>query len=106
MVPVRRHSRARATRHPGDTHDLHSAPGTKRRLVMPITQYLDDCEFDREARQAVSLAFEMAREALQLGDQGNLAEKTAQRIVELAKGGELDSDLLCESVVREFRQHL
>jgi hypothetical protein len=75
-------------------------------LVMSITQYLDDCEFDRETRRVVSLAFEMAREALQLGDQGNLAEKTAQRIVELAKGGELDSDLLCESVVREFRQHL
>jgi hypothetical protein len=78
----------------------------KRALVMPITQYLDDCEFDRETKRAVSLAFEMACEALQLGDQGNLAEKTAQRIIELARGGELNSDLLCESVMREFRQHL
>jgi hypothetical protein len=78
----------------------------KRALVMPITQYLDDCEFDRETQRVVSLAFEMACEALQLGDQGNLAEKTAQRIIELAKGGELNSDLLCESVMREFRQHL
>jgi hypothetical protein len=81
-------------------------PELKRALVMPITQLLDDSEFDRETKRAVSLAFEMAREALQLGDQSNLAEKTAQRIVELAKGGELDSDLLCESVVGEFRQHL
>ena len=87
---------------------LHSELELKRALVMPITQYLDldDCEFDRETKRVVSLAFEMAREALQLGDQGNLAEKTAQRIVELAKGGELDSDLLCECVVTEFRQHL
>ena len=72
-------------------------PELKRALVMPITQLLDDSEFDRETKRVVSLAFEMAREALQLGDESNLAEKTAQRIVELAKGGELDSDLLCES---------
>ena len=85
---------------------LHSAIELKRAFVMPITQDFDDCEFDRETKRVVSLAFEMAREALQLGDQGNLAEKTAQRIVELAKGGERNSDLLCESVVREFRQHL
>ena len=93
-------------RHPSDTQSLHSAFGLERGLVMPITRYLDNCEFDRETKRVVSLAFEMACEALQLGDQGNLAEKTAQRIVELAKGGELNSDLLCESVVTEFRQHL
>ena len=85
---------------------LHSDLELKRALVMPIAQLFDECEFDRETKRVVSLAFEMAREALQLGDQGNLAEKTAQRIVELAKGGERNSDLLCESVVREFRQHL
>ena len=85
---------------------LHSEIELKRALVMPITQFLDDCEFDRETKRVVSLAFEMAREALQLGDQGNLAEKTAQRIAELAKGGERNYDLLCESVMTEFRQHL
>ena len=42
---------------------------------MPITQLLDDSEFDRETKRVVSLAFEMAREALQLGDESNLAEK-------------------------------
>jgi hypothetical protein len=100
------HSVIVAIRHPSDTQPLHSASGIKRALVMPIAQLLDDSEFDRETKRVVSLAFEMAREALQLGDQSNLAEKTAQRIVELAKGGELDSDLLCESVAGEFRQHL
>jgi hypothetical protein len=54
---------------------LHSELELKRALIMPITQFLDDCEFDCETKRVVSLAFEMAREALQLGDQGNLAEK-------------------------------
>jgi len=72
---------------------------------MPIIRYLHDCEFDRETKRVVSVAFEMAREALQLGDRGNLAEKTAQRIVELAKGGERNSDLLCEFVMTEFHTY-
>jgi hypothetical protein len=50
-------------------------PELKRALVMPITQLLDDSEFDRETKRVVSVAFEMAREALQLGDESNLAEK-------------------------------
>jgi hypothetical protein len=52
-------------------------------------------------------AFEMARAALQLGDQGNLSMNVSpKKIIELAKTGELDPDLLCESVLKEFRQHL
>jgi hypothetical protein len=56
---------------------------------------------------SMGVAFEMARAALQLGDQGNLInERVAKKIIELAKTGELDPDLLCESVLKEFRQHL
>jgi hypothetical protein len=55
----------------------------------------------------MGVAFEMAREALQLGDRGNVFdERIAKRIIELAKAGELNPDLLCESVLREFSQHL
>ena len=55
----------------------------------------------------MGVAFEMARAALQLGDRGNLInESIAKRIIELAKTGELDPNLLCECVLREFRQHL
>jgi len=44
---------------------------------------------------------------LGLGDQGNLInERIAKKIIELAKSGELNPDLLCESVLKEFRQHL
>ena len=74
---------------------------------MPITQFFGGSYFDPEATRIMGIAFEMAREALQLGDRGNLAnERIAKRIIELAKAGELNPDLLCESVLREFRQHL
>jgi hypothetical protein len=74
---------------------------------MPITQFFGGAYFDPEATRAMGVAFEMARKALQLGDRGNLAnERIAKRIIELAKTGELNPDFLCESVLREFRQHL
>jgi hypothetical protein len=38
---------------------------------MPITLFLDDSKFDPGAKRVVSVAFEMARVALQLGNQGN-----------------------------------
>ena len=39
---------------------------------MPVTQFLDNCKFDPEAKRVMGVAFEMARAALQVGDQGNL----------------------------------
>jgi hypothetical protein len=75
--------------------------------VVPITQFLDSSKFDPETKRVMGLAFEMARAALQLGDQANLInERIAKRIIELAKTGELNPDLLCEAVLSEFRQHL
>jgi len=68
---------------------------------------MDDSEFDPETKLAIDAAFEMAREALQLGDERKLAnERIAKSIIELAKTGEHNADLLCESVLKEFRQHL
>jgi hypothetical protein len=54
----------------------------------------------------MGIAFEMTREALQLGDQSDLNERIAKKIIELAKTSDLDPDRLCESVLSEFRQHL
>ena len=74
---------------------------------MPIAQFLDSSKFDPETKRVISVAFEMVREALRLGHQDNLINETvAKRIIEHAKTGELDPDLLCESVLMEFRQHL
>ena len=72
---------------------------------MPITQFFAGSSFGPETKRVMGVAFEKAREALQLGDRGNLAnERIAKKIIELAKAGELNPDLLCESVLREFRR--
>jgi hypothetical protein len=68
---------------------------------------LDSSKFDPETKRVMGVAFAMANAALQVGDQGNLInERVAKSIIELAKTGELNPDLLCESVLTEFRQHL
>ena len=55
----------------------------------------------------MGLAFEMTRLALGLADRGDIAnELIAKRIIELAKAGERNPDLLCESAVKEFRERL
>jgi len=70
---------------------------------MPITPFLNDTKFDPEAKRVLSVAFEMARVALRLADRGDLAnEIIAKRIIELAKAGERNPDLLCEGVLKEF----
>ena len=72
---------------------------------MPITPFLDDTKFDPEAKRVLSVAFEMARVALRLADRGDLTnEIIAKRIIELAKAGERNPDLLCEGVLKEFRE--
>jgi hypothetical protein len=72
---------------------------------MPITQFLGNSKFDPETRRIMGVAFEMARVALNVEDRGNLAnEVIAKRIIELAKAGELNPDVLCEGVVKEFRE--
>ena len=72
---------------------------------MPITPFLDDTKFDPEAKRVLGVAFEMARVALRLADRGDLAnEIIAKRTIELAKAGERNPDLLCEGVLKEFRE--
>ena len=79
------------------------APACKGRS-MP-TPFLDDLGSDSEARRIVGVAFEMARVALGLANHTDLAnESLARRIIELAKAGERNPDLLCEGVLKEFRE--
>ena len=71
---------------------------------MPITSYLNGMSFDPETKRVMGVAFEMVCAALRLSDRGDLAnEMIARRIIELAKAGELNPDLLCENVLKEFR---
>jgi len=71
---------------------------------MPITPYLEGHKFDPETMRVMGVAFEMTRVALGLADRGDLAnEIIANRIIALAKAGGRNPDLLCEGVLKEFR---
>jgi hypothetical protein len=69
---------------------------------MPITPFLDGQTFDPETTRIMGVAYEMARIALRLTERDALAQTIAKRIVELAKVGERNADLLCERVLQEF----
>ena len=69
---------------------------------MPISQFLGNSKFDPETKRIMGLAFEMTRLALGVPDRGDIAnELIAKRIIELAKAGERNPDLLCESAVKD-----
>jgi hypothetical protein len=71
---------------------------------MPSTPFLDDAGTDPEVRRVVGVAFEMARIALGLAERPVITNQIiAKRIIELAKAGERNPDILCEGVLKEFR---
>jgi len=62
-------------------------------------------QIDNAAPTDHGVAFEMACAALRLADRGDFAnEIIARRIIEPAKQGERNPDLLCENVLKEFRE--
>jgi hypothetical protein len=62
---------------------------------MSITHYLDELDADPETKRALAVALEMTRVSLGLTD--DLADGIiAKQIVEVAKAGERNPDLLCE----------
>jgi hypothetical protein len=72
---------------------------------MSITSHLDGCHSDPDAKRVIGLALEMTRVSLGLAD--NFADGIiAKRIVERAKAGERNPDLLCEGALGELRGHL
>ena len=71
---------------------------------MPITPFLDKETFDPETRRIMGLAFEAACIALQVVDRGDRAnEPIAGSIIELAKAGERNPDVLCELALARLR---
>jgi len=72
---------------------------------MSITPYLSDFDASPETKRLLGVALEMTRVSLGLGD--NFADGIiAKRIVELAKAGERNPDLLCEGALEKLRGHL
>ncbi len=72
---------------------------------MPITPFLAGNRFDGETIRIMGVAFEMACVALRLADRDRPADEVlARRIIELTKAGEHNPDVLCENVLKEFRE--
>ena len=70
---------------------------------MPITIFLDGYKPDPETIRVMGVAFEMVRAALRLNDRNDLAvEIIAKRIIDFAKEGERNPDLLCERALRDL----
>ena len=72
---------------------------------MSITPYLDEFDADPETKRVLAVALEMTRVSLRVTD--NLVDGIiAKRIVELAKTGERNPDLLCEVALKKIHEHL
>jgi hypothetical protein len=72
--------------------------------LMPITSFLDGHKFDPETNRVIGVAFEMTRRALHLIDRDDpIIEIIAKKIIELAKAGERNPDLLCERALNDLR---
>jgi hypothetical protein len=75
------------------------------RPYMPITPHIDDFDGDPESKRVLDVALKMTRVSLGLAD--DFANGIiAKRIVELAKAGERNPDLLCEGAIEQLREHL
>ncbi len=67
---------------------------------MPIRPFLDGHIFDPETTRLMGIAFEMARAALRAPRRAHLTDEAiAARIIELAKSGERNVDVLCEAAL-------
>jgi len=72
---------------------------------MSITGYLGGCDAEPERKRALPVARQRTRLSRGLTD--DLADGIiAKQIVELAKTGERNPDLLCEGVLTTLRGHL
>ena len=71
---------------------------------MSIRDYLDDPRLDPETGRVVGVAFELVCIALRTGDRDDgVKQAIATKIVELAKTGERNPDILCERALEYIR---
>ena len=72
---------------------------------MSVRPYLDEFDGDPETKRVLTVALEMTRLSLRVTD--NFVDGIiAKQIVELAKTGERNLDLLCEVALKKIYEHL
>jgi hypothetical protein len=70
---------------------------------MPITPFLNGEHFDADTKRVMGVAFELARAALRVSDSAHpVLPHVANKIIELAKTGERNPDLLCERAMTDL----
>ena len=71
---------------------------------MPITPFLKGENVDQESTRVMGVALEMACVALRTGDcADDVKQAIADKIIDLAKAGERNPDVLCEQVLKDIR---
>ena len=70
---------------------------------MPINPFLNGPRFHPEDRRILGVAFELVGVALRIGDSGgDVKQAIATKIIELAKAGERNPDILCEQALNDI----
>jgi hypothetical protein len=71
---------------------------------MPICRFLNGQYLDSETRRLMGVAFEIAHAAVRNSGRADLTDEAiAARIIELAKAGERDPNVLCEAALNAGR---
>ena len=74
---------------------------------MPISPFLNGNRCDPETRRVLGVAFEMVCIALRTeGSDDFVKQAIADKIIELAKAGERNPDVLCEQALKDIRTPL
>jgi hypothetical protein len=70
---------------------------------MPIRPFLNGEQFDQETVRILGVAFEQVCIGLRTGDcADDVKQAIANKLIELAKAGERNPDLLCERALRDI----
>jgi hypothetical protein len=71
---------------------------------MPITLFLNGERPDPETKRVLGVAFEMTCIALRAEDSDDVVKQAiANKIIDLAKAGERNPDILCEQALKDIR---
>jgi hypothetical protein len=72
---------------------------------MSFTPYLNGERFEPETKRVLGVAFEQVCIALRIGNSDDdIKQAIANKVIELAKAGERNPDILCERALEDIRR--